>query len=192
MKMGLLDTSDERAPCSNLVEYFQDLTFVITNSIKMSKFWPTIWYKSKHFDICFPFLVMGGIMFLPNITKAIQYHSWHPKHISHLVWLQANVIQFIFWDPPLGKCEVDLILFVSCFVRIYEKFDVVRINFVYMVMNTEISYILKIDFDVVGVRFCPKGRRVVFLSFLFVLYLKHRQNQVLSIFSLEVMLNLEA
>ena len=97
-----------------------------------------------------------------------------------------------FQDPCLGQCEVDLILFVSCFVRIYEKFDVVRIKFVYMVMNTEISYILKIDFDVVGVRFCPKGRRVVFLSFLFVLYLKHRQNQVLSIFSLEVMLNLEA
>ena len=38
MKMGLLDTSDESAPCSNLVEYFQDFTFVIKNSIKMSKF----------------------------------------------------------------------------------------------------------------------------------------------------------
>ena len=69
---------------------------------------------------------------------------------------------------------MDLILFVWCTVRIYEQFDVVRINFVCVVMNTEISYIVKIDFDVVGVRFCPKGRRVVFLSFLFGLYLKHR------------------
>ena len=130
---------------------------------------------------------------MPNIIKYIQYHSWHPKHISQLVWVEANVIQFIFFrDPSLGKCKVDLILFASCTVRIYEEFDVVRINFVYLVMNTEISYIVKIDFDVVGVRFCPKGGRVVFLSFLFVLYLKHRQNQVLSIFSLEVMLNLEA